>query len=71
MLLQSIVNVCPTTDTFYHSQDQRIPAADQDRIWRDEFGFAGARLIRTVVDESMQDYEYLKKFAIKPQPSPT
>jgi hypothetical protein len=45
-----------------------MTAIEQDGIWREEFGEAGTQLIRGLVDDNMQHYEYLKKFALRPQP---
>lgn len=36
-----------------------------DASWKEKYGEEGAKLIRETVDESMENYEYLKQFAIK------
>ncbi|KAL8963882.1 MAG: hypothetical protein Q9183_004879 [Haloplaca sp. 2 TL-2023] len=40
-------------------------ARDEDAEWAEKFGEKGAKVIRETVDASMEDYEYLKQFAIK------
>jgi hypothetical protein len=56
------------TDIFTRFQIRYPIAVEQDQVWHEEFGAIGAQLIRRLVDENMQDYEYLKQFAVKPQP---
>ena len=37
---------------------------EEDREWLEKFGTEGARVIRQTVDENIEDYEYLKQFAL-------
>jgi len=36
----------------------------EDQEWREKYGDSGARIIRECVNANLQDYEYLKSFAI-------
>ncbi|KAL8706636.1 MAG: hypothetical protein Q9201_000333 [Fulgogasparrea decipioides] len=38
---------------------------DEDAEWVEKYGEKGAKIIRETVDVNMEDYEYLKQFAIK------
>lgn len=38
---------------------------DEDSEWCREFGEKGAKIIRDSVDANIQDYEYLRQFALK------
>ena len=38
---------------------------DEDAEWLEKYGEDAARIIRQTVDANVQDYEYLKKFALK------
>lgn len=38
---------------------------DEDAEWTEKFGAKGAKIIRETVDANIQDYEYLKQFALK------
>ena len=38
---------------------------EEDTEWREKFGEDGARVIRTNVNANIEDYEYLKQFALK------
>ncbi|KAL8984712.1 MAG: hypothetical protein Q9205_001401 [Flavoplaca limonia] len=38
---------------------------DENSEWAEKFGDEGARIIRQAVDANIEDYEYLKRFAIK------
>jgi len=37
-----------------------------DAEWRDKYGEKAAKVIRDTVDKNMDDYLYLKRFALKP-----
>lgn len=50
----------------YHSKKKQVKAVEEeDREWTDKFGEARAKLIRETVNASVEDYEYLKQFALK------
>ncbi|KAI4129223.1 MAG: hypothetical protein LQ338_002335 [Usnochroma carphineum] len=38
---------------------------DEDKEWVEKYGEKGAKIIRETVEANMEDYEYLKQFAIK------
>jgi hypothetical protein len=38
---------------------------EEDAEWREKYGEDGAKVIRETVDANIEDYEYLKSFAIK------
>ncbi len=38
--------------------------ADYDREWTARFGPAGARIVRATVDANMDDYRFLRQFAM-------
>ncbi|KAL8824829.1 MAG: hypothetical protein Q9191_004796 [Dirinaria sp. TL-2023a] len=38
---------------------------DEDREWTEKYGEEGAKVIRATVNASIEDYEYLKQFALK------
>ena len=37
----------------------------EDEEWREKYGDSGAKIIRECVNANIEDYEYLKSFAIK------
>ncbi len=37
----------------------------EDAEWREKYGEEGAKVIRACVEANLEDYEYLKSFAIK------
>jgi hypothetical protein len=37
----------------------------EDKEWREKYGDEGAKVIRECVNVNIQDYEYLKSFAIR------
>lgn len=39
--------------------------AEWDAEWRDGYGEEAAKVIRETVDKNMEDYLYMKQFAIK------
>ncbi|PGH28227.1 hypothetical protein AJ80_00117 [Polytolypa hystricis UAMH7299] len=39
--------------------------AEFDEEWREKYGEKGAKIIRSAVDRTMADYQYMKKFAMK------
>ena len=39
--------------------------AQWDAEWKEKYGEDAARVIRQTVDENMEDYLYMKQFAIK------
>lgn len=38
---------------------------DEDLEWVEKYGEEGAKIIRKTVEANMEDYEYLKQYAIK------
>lgn len=45
---------------------QKINSVEAENAeWRDKYGADAAKMIRTVVDENIPHYEYLKQFALK------
>lgn len=38
---------------------------DEDSEWVEKYGEEGAKIIRETVEANMEDYEYLKQYAIK------
>ncbi|KAI4088886.1 MAG: hypothetical protein L6R37_008133 [Teloschistes peruensis] len=42
-----------------------VSVQDEDTEWIEKFGEKGAQVIRKTIDANVEDYEYLKKFAIK------
>lgn len=38
---------------------------DEDREWTEKYGEKGAKVIRATVNANIEDYEYLKQFALK------
>ncbi|KAL8842207.1 MAG: hypothetical protein Q9170_000613 [Blastenia crenularia] len=38
---------------------------DENKEWREKYGEKGAKIIRETVAASMEDYEYLKQYAVK------
>jgi hypothetical protein len=51
---------------------KKAPKSDEQFLaeWTEKFGEKGAKQIRDTVAECVEDYEYLKQFAIKlPEPN--
>jgi hypothetical protein len=42
---------------------------EEDAEWTEKYGEEGAKIIRQVVNANVEDYEYLKQFAIKVEPA--
>ncbi|KAJ4421420.1 hypothetical protein N0V85_000181 [Neurospora sp. IMI 360204] len=40
---------------------------EEDKEWKEKYGEEGQKIIRETVDKNVADYEYLKKFALKPK----
>ena len=38
---------------------------EEDAEWREKFGDEGAKIIRETVNANVDDFEYLKQFALK------
>ena len=49
------------------NDDEELPKAEEewDAEWREKFGAKGAKVIRETVDVCMEDYLYMKQFALK------
>ncbi|MCJ1472796.1 hypothetical protein MMC13_001445 [Lambiella insularis] len=54
------INPQPNPKRYYRS------TAEEDVEWRSKYGEEGAAKIREVVDENMNDYKYLRQFALVP-----
>ena len=40
-------------------------AQQENNEWAEKFGTGGAKVIRETVDANIEDYEYLKQYALK------
>lgn len=40
---------------------------EEDKEWKEKYGEEGQKIIRETVDKNVADYEFLKKFALKPK----
>ncbi|KAL9129481.1 MAG: hypothetical protein Q9217_002077 [Psora testacea] len=48
------------------AQKKRVKSREEeDADWTEEFGVKGAKVIRETVTDNLEDYEYLKQFALK------
>ncbi len=51
---------------FRRCKKKKVPLVeDEDREWTKNFGEKAAKVIRDTVDANVEDYEYLKQFALK------
>ena len=51
----------------HFSEKKKVPKPDDQLYaeWVEKFGEKGARVIRDTVAQNVEDYEYLKQFAIR------
>lgn len=49
----------------YHKKKKLKTMESEDEEWREKYGDSGAKIIRECVNANIEDYEYLKSFAIK------
>ena len=53
------------TNLFLKKKKDPKSRESEDNEWREKYGMEGAKLIRETVDANVEDYEYLKQFALK------
>ena len=52
-------------DRFVEKKSSPKSREEEDSQWSAKFGAEGAKIIRETVDANVEDYEYLKQFAMK------
>jgi hypothetical protein len=58
--------VVPSTSSANARQKKHAKSEDEwDAEWREKYGDEAAKVIRQTVDANMEDYLYLKQYAIK------
>jgi hypothetical protein len=51
---------------FFDVFEQKVASVEsEDEEWTEKFGAEAQRVIRKCVDDNVEHYEYLKKFAIQ------
>lgn len=56
---------CTRADMYDSKKKKAKSVGDEDKEWVEKYGEKGAKIIRETVDANIEDYEYLKQFAIK------
>jgi len=52
-------------DRFLGKKKNGKTEQEEDAEWVEKFGVKGAKVIRAAVDANIEDYEYLRQFALK------
>jgi len=52
-------------DRFLGKKKNGKTEQEEDAEWAEKFGAKGAKVIRAAVDANIEDYEYLRQFALK------
>lgn len=56
----------PSRANCYQNKKKKYKSEqEEDTEWRKKFGEKGAKTVRDTVNANIEDYEYLKQFALK------